>query len=255
MFALERQKIILEKLNLDGAVWVSKLSDELGVTEETIRRDLEKLENKEVLVRTHGGAVPINESSYELSLEKRKQTNLPAKEKLAKVASEYIMPGDTIFLDSSTTTFYIAKEIKKLKNVTVITNSLRIINELSGAENIKTISVGGVISNNQSLVGYLAENAIKSNFYAMKFFFSSKGISPEAGIMESNDSECAIKKQMLENSTEKYYLCDSSKIGRVGFYKLTPIENIDYFITESKLDDEYINVFNEFNVKFISAGE
>lgn len=251
MFALERQKIILEKLNLDGAVWVSKLSTELGVTEETIRRDLEKLENQEVLVRTHGGAVPINESSYELSLEKRKQTNLAAKEKLAKTAAEYIMPGDTIFLDSSTTTFYIAKEIKKLKNITVISNSLRVINELSNVENIKTIAVGGVVSNNQSLVGYLAENSIKCNFFAMKFFFSSKGITPEAGIMESNDQECAIKQQMLANSTEKYYLCDASKIGRIGFYKLLPIEDIDYIITEAKLGNEYVDKFNEFGVKYI----
>ncbi len=253
MFALERQKIILDKLNLDGAVWVSKLSEELGVTEETIRRDLEKLENQEVLVRTHGGAVPIIESTYELSLEKRKKTNLPAKEKIAKIASEYIMPGDTIFLDSSTTTFYIAKEIKKMKNITVISNSLRVINELSNSENIKTIAVGGVVSNNQSFVGYLAENSIKNNFFAMKFFFSSKGISPEAGIMESNDSECAIKKQMLDNSTEKYYLCDSSKIGRIGFYKLTPIENIDYFITDTELDSDYTDKFNEYGVKFIIA--
>lgn len=253
MFALERQKIILEKLNLDGAVWVSKLSAELGVTEETIRRDLEKLENQEVLVRTHGGAVPINESSYELSLEKRKQTNLLAKEKLARAAAEHIMPGDTIFLDSSTTTFYIAKEIKKLKNITVITNSLRVVNELSNIENIKTISIGGVVSNNQSVVGYLAESSIKDNFYAMKFFFSSKGVSPEAGIMESNDLECAIKKQMLANATEKYYLCDASKIDRIGFYKLTPIENVDYFITEAKLSDDYVNIFNELDIKYILA--
>ncbi len=253
MFALERQKIILEKLNLDGAVWVSKLSVDLGVTEETIRRDLEKLENQEVLVRTHGGAVPITDSSYELSLEKRKQTNLIAKEKLAKAAADQILPGDTIFLDSSTTTFYIAKEIKKIKNITVISNSLRVINELANVENIKTIGVGGVVSNNQSTVGYLAENSIKNNFYAVKFFFSSKGVSPEAGILESNELECAIKKQMLSNSNEKYYLCDSSKIGRVGFYKLTPIEQIDYFITEAKLDNRYIKIFNEFGIKYIQA--
>lgn len=253
MFALERQKIILEKLNLDGAVWVSKLSAELGVTEETIRRDLEKLENQEVLVRTHGGAVPITDSSYELSLEKRKQTNLAAKEKLAKAAAEHIFPGDTIFLDSSTTTFYIAKEIKKINNVTVISNSLRVINELSNVENIKTIGVGGVVSNNQSTVGYLAETSIKNNFYAVKFFFSSKGVSPEAGILESNEQECAIKKQMLANSNEKYYLCDASKIGRVGFYKLTPIEDVDYFITEAKLDSNYIDIFNEFGIKYIQA--
>lgn len=253
MFALERQKIIIEKLNLDGAVWVSKLSAELGVTEETIRRDLEKLENQEVLVRTHGGAVPVSDGSYELSLEKRKQTNLAAKEKLAKTAAEYILPGDTIFLDSSTTTFYIAKEIKKLKNITVISNSLRVINELSNVETIKTIGVGGVVSNNQSMVGYLAENTIKNNFYAMKFFFSSKGVSPEAGIMESNDMECAIKKQMLANATEKYYLCDSSKVGRVGFYKLLPINEVDYFITEAKLSENYMDIFKEFDVTYIHA--
>ena len=253
MFALERQKIILEKLNLDGAVWVSKLSTELGVTEETIRRDLEKLENQEVLVRTHGGAVPVSDGSYELSLEKRKQTNLAAKEKLAKAAAEYILPGDTIFLDSSTTTFYISKEIKKLKNITVISNSLRVINELSNVETIKTIGVGGVVSNNQSLVGYLAESTIKDNFYAMKFFFSSKGVSPEAGIMESNDMECAIKKQMLANATEKYYLCDSSKVGRVGFYKLLPVNEVDYFITEAKLPQSYMDIFEEYDIKYIQA--
>ncbi len=251
MFALERQKIILEKLNLDGAVWVSKLSTELGVTEETIRRDLEKLENQEVLVRTHGGAVPINESSYELSLEKRKQTNLVVKEKLAKAAAELIISGDTIFLDSSTTTFCIAKEIKKLKNITVITNSHRVINELSNCPNIKTVAVGGVVSNNQSFVGYLAESAIRNNFFAAKFFFSSKGISPEAGIMESNDLECAVKKQMMANSTKKYYLCDASKIDRVGFYKLVPIENIDCIITEAKLDNKYCDIFNEFDIEYI----
>ena len=130
---------------------------------------------------------------------------------------------------------------------------MRVINELSNAESIKTIGVGGVVSNNQSVVGYLAENTIKNNFYAMKFFFSSKGVSPEAGIMESNDMECAIKKQMIANATEKYYLCDASKIGRVGFYKLLPISDVDYFITEADLSDDYKNIFSEFDIKYIHA--
>ena len=251
MFALERQKIILEKLSQEGAVWVSKLSTELGVTEETIRRDLEKLENQESLIRTHGGAVPVSDTSYELSLEKRKQTNLVAKEKLARVAASYIIPGDTVFLDSSTTTFYIAKEIKKIKNITVITNSLRVISELTNIEGIKVIGIGGIVSNNQSTVGYIAEKAIANDFFATKFFFSSKGVSAENGILESNEHECAIKKQMIKNSTEKYYLCDASKIERVGFYKLSPIEDINYFVTEAKLDGDYLDKFNEYNVKYV----
>lgn len=251
MFALERQKKILEMLNENGAVWVSKLSVELGVTEETVRRDLEKLEKQEVLLRTHGGAVPITDSSYELSLEKRKQTNSLAKEKLAQCAAKHIMPGDTVFLDSSTTTFYIAKEIKKIGNVTVITNSLRIINELSGVESVKLITVGGLVSNNQSFVGSLAENTIRDNFFAGKFFFSSKGISHDAGILESNEQECFIKQQMLVNANKKYYLCDSSKIGKVGFYKLSPLENIDCFITDADLDDNYINKLTENKIEYI----
>ena len=253
MFAIERQQRILEILKIAGAVSVSKLSEEFHVAEETVRRDLEKLEKQEKLLRTHGGAVPIDDNKHEPSIEKRRKLNVEEKRAAARAAAELIVSGDTIFLDSSTTTFYIAKEIKKMKNITVISNSLRVLNELANSENIKTIAVGGVVSNNQSVVGYLAENSIKSNFFAMKFFFSSKGISPEAGIMESNDSECAIKKQMLDNSTEKYYLCDSSKIGRIGFYKLTPIENIDYFITDTNLDDDYIDKFNEYGVKFIKA--
>ena len=254
MFALERQKRILEILNSDGAVWVSKLSDELGVTEETVRRDLEKLEKQEVLVRTHGGAIPLGDSSsYDLSLEKRKQTNSAAKERLAKEAAKHLLPGDTIFLDSSTTTFYMAKEIKKIKNITVITHSLRVINELAGVESVKLITVGGLVSANQSFVGTLAENTIRNNFFASKVFFSSKGIKPDAGVLESNEQECFIKQQMIANANEKYYLCDSSKIDRVGFYKLAPLDTIDYFITDSDLSKEYIDRFSEADIHYINV--
>ena len=255
MFALERKKRILEILSSNGAVWVSKLSTELGVTEETIRRDLEKLEKQEVVVRTHGGADPIKDSSYELSLEKRKHTNSAAKELLAKEAAQHLLPGDTIFLDSSTTTFYMAKEIKKIRNITVITNSLRIINELSGVESIKLITVGGLVSNNQSFVGSLAEKNICNNFYADKFFFSSKGFTLDAGILESNEQECFIKQQMFANSNEKYYICDSSKIGKVGFYKLAPLESIDKFITDIELDEAYTEKFSELGIEYLNVGK
>ena len=233
MFALERQKRILELLDRDGAVWVSKLSTEFSVAEETVRRDLEKLEKQEVLVRTHGGAVPIDENNVELSLEKRKHTNSESKEKIAKAALEHIVPGDTIFLDASTTTFYIAKLLKKISNVTVITNSIRVINELSGCEGIKLIAIGGKVSDNQSFIGSVAEDTIEKCYFANKVFFSSKGISADKGVLESNELECGIKQKMIVNSREKFYLCDKSKIGRVGFAKLAPLKAISYFITDA----------------------
>ncbi len=255
MFALERQKRIMAILEQSGAVFVSKLSVELGVTEETIRRDLEKLEKQEMLVRTHGGAVPIDESTYELSLETRKRTNVDIKEKLAHEAVKYIVPGDIIFLDASTTTFYMAKELKKMSNITIVTNSLRVVNELAGHENLRVIGIGGIVSSNQSFVGSLAENIVESDYFASKMFFSSKGVDYNVGILEGNEQECGIKKKMLDNCKNKYYLCDKSKIGRVGFVKLAPIEKIDYFLTEAELSEEWKEKLSEAKVELLNIEE
>lgn len=249
MFAVERQKRILETLRTDGSVWVSKLSQELGVTEETVRRDLEKLEKQEALVRTHGGAIPVDESNREMSLEKRKYLNTEAKERLAKEASKYVVPGDTIFLDASTTTFYMARELKNLKDITIVTNSMRIISELAGYQNIRVIGIGGFASANQSFVGSLATSYIEENFFANKVFFSSRGITLNGGILDSNEGECGIKKCMLKNSDSKFYLCDKSKIGRVGFAKLADFSEIDHFITEKPLSSDIANVLEDLKIK------
>ena len=166
MFAVERQKKIIETLKAEGAVWVSKLSAEMGVTEETVRRDLEKLEKQELLLRTHGGAIPIDAGNHEMSLEKRKNLNMDSKIRLAKEAVKFISAGDTIFLDASTTTFYIAKELKTMKDVTIITNSIRVVNELAGLPDLKVIGVGGFVSNNQSFVGSQAQSINVTAFLA-----------------------------------------------------------------------------------------
>lgn len=252
MLALERHKRILEILSLHGAVMVSKLSNELGVTEETVRRDLEKLESQELLRRTHGGALPMDEGSYEFSLEKRKTLNVEVKKELARKAVQHIATGDTVFLDASTTTFYMAKEIKSMKNVTVITNSLRVINELAGSENVKVIAVGGIVSNNQSLIGAMAENYITENYFADKMFFSSKGIGDNAIILEGNEQECFIKQRMIKNSRICYYLCDKSKIGRVGYMRLSSFENIAYLITDAEVEGLLKSTLAEYNVEVIN---
>ncbi len=251
MLALERQKRILELLSIEGAVMVSKLSSELGVTEETVRRDLEKLESKEMLRRTHGGALPMDENSYEFSLEKRKALNVESKQALARKAVQYIATGDTIFLDASTTTFYMAKELKTMKNITVITNSIRVINELSGVEGVKVIAIGGIVSNNQSLVGAMAENYITENYFADKMFFSSRGIGENSVILEGNEQECFIKQSMIKNSKVHYYLCDKSKIGRVGYMRLSSFENIHYLITDAEVSGALKETLDELNVKTI----
>ncbi len=255
MLPLERQKIIVERLNNEGVVTVSRLSEELDVTEETVRRDLEKLEKQELLRRTHGGALPIDDSSSELSLKRRKSTNVEAKEKIAKCAVGMIATGDTVFLDASTTTFYMARELKRMKQaVTVITNSLRVIDELAGSKTVKLIGIGGMVSENQSFIGNFAENDIEKNYFANKMFFSGKGIVKDNGILESNEAECAVKQQMLKNSKRHYFMCDKSKIGRVGFIKLADFDEIDGIITNGDIDGNWSEKLAEYEVKIIKAG-
>lgn len=177
MFAIERQKKIVELLRENGAVQVSKLSADFNVAEETVRRDLEKLEKQELLLRTHGGAVPVDDNKHEPSLEKRKKLNVAGKELVARAAAELVSPGDTIFLDASTTTFYIARELKTMRNITVVTNSLETIAELSGCTDIRVIGTGGLVGGSRSFVGSLAESAIRENYFANKLFFSSRGVT------------------------------------------------------------------------------
>lgn len=249
MFALERQKRILEILEREGSVSVNRLSTTFDVTEETVRRDLEKLEKQDCLKRTHGGAVSVSDSStHEASLEKRKLINVDAKQNIAKAAASFVAEGDTVFLDASTTTFFMAKELKTMKNITVITNSIRVVNELCGAEGVKVIAVGGLVSNNQSFVGSLAERSIEENFFVSKMFFSSKGITADGGVLESNEGECGIKKKMMKNAKLKYYLCDKSKMGSVGFVKLTYFENLDFVITDTEPEKDLMAKLDEFEV-------
>ena len=255
MFAIERQQRILEILKMTGAVSVGKLSEEFHVAEETVRRDLEKLEKQEKLLRTHGGAVPIDDNKHEPSIEKRKKLYVEEKRKAARVAAGLIVSGDTIFLDASTTTYFIAQELKNMQNITIVTNSIQVMEELHACEGIKIIGTGGLVSVNHSFVGSLAEKSIRKNYFANKMFFSSRGITREAGILDSNEQECAIKKCMLENSQQKIYVCETSKVGRIGFTKLATMEDIDYFVTDKKLDEEWDSVLKDNNVQNIYETE
>lgn len=251
MFAIERQQRILEKLKENGAVSVGRLSTEFSVAEETIRRDLEKLEKEEKLLRTHGGAVAIDENKYEPSIEKRRKINVEGKEKVAALAAGLISPGETIFLDASTTTYYIARELRKMKNITVVTNSLQTIAELSQNKDIKVIGTGGIVGENGSFVGSLAENAVREKYVADKIFFSSRGVTAERGILDSNEQECAIKKCMMGNSCKKIYVCEHTKIGRIGFAKLASFDEIDFFVTENKIDEEWQRKLEEAGVSIL----
>lgn len=251
MFALERQKKIMELLHENGSVMVNDLSRDFGVTLETVRRDLEKLEQMDQVKRTHGGAVLYEEATLDLSLEKRSGLNIDGKIAIAKKAVKLVRAGDTVFLDSSTTSFYLSKAIKDLKNITIITNNLLIVNELQACDKIKVISTGGVLDmKNLSFVGEFALKNIEENFFANKAFFSCKGVIPEKGMLESNDVEYQIKSAMLRNSRQKICIADESKLNTVASIKLAEFSDIDCFITDKPLDEKYKKILKQKKVEY-----
>ncbi len=242
MLAAERRQFILDKLKENESVNVKNLSNEFDVSKETIRRDLEKLQNKNLLKKIHGGAVPINKKE-ELSFNIRKRQNTKEKREIAEKAIKYINEGDTIFLDISSTAMFLARELKDIKDITVITNSAQIVIELANNQDINVISTGGIlVPNSISFVGPHA-NSMVNNYFADKFFASCKGISSRYGATDSSDLEIEVKENMVKRSSEVYILADYSKFKERGLSSFAELNEINKIITDSSTPQSVIDEF------------
>lgn len=185
MLAVERRKQILEQVHKDKKVIVSELSRQFRVSEETIRRDLEKLAEDGHVIKSYGGAV-INEiGSIDLPFNVRWKSNSIGKQKIADLISQEIQDGEHIFLDASTTAVFIAKNIKNKKKLTVITNSIENLLELSDISEWDIISTGGMLKgDSMSFLGVKAADSIEQ-YNADKVFFSCKGLDIQKGLQKA----------------------------------------------------------------------
>jgi DeoR/GlpR family transcriptional regulator of sugar metabolism len=239
MLAIERRNIIMEIVQNDKRVLVVDLSKKFEVTEETIRRDLEKLENQGFLKRSYGGAVLKENTNIDIPLNIRESSNIKGKEAIGRRIAELIDDGDSIFLDSSSTAFYVAKNIKEKKRLTIITNSVKIILELSGIKDSEIISTGGMLrANSLSLVGHLAENVIQG-YNVDKAIISCKGIDKVKGITDSNDMEAEIKRAMMASADKVFLVADHGKFGKISFTKIAGLDKVNSIVTDEKLPEEW----------------
>lgn len=249
MFGVERRSKIISILNENKSLLVNETAELFNVTEETIRRDLKLLESQGLLARTHGGAVLSEDTGVEAPLEIREGINIEGKNLIGKRAAGMVNNNDTIILDASTSSLYVAKHLKDKKGLTVITNAERIILELSGCEDITLISSGGILRKKSlSYVGRAAENAI-SNYYADKLFFSCKGFSPKKGFTDSNEQESDMRKTMIKCSEKTIFLCDRTKFDKVGYVNTARLEDIDTIITDIELPDGWKGILDEAGIK------
>lgn len=252
MFDVERRNRIMSILQEKKEIVVQETADIFGVTAETIRRDLKKLENQRLLVRTHGGAVISDDSMLETPLKIRESINIPGKNAIGRLAAELIENNDTVILDASTSSLYVAKHIRERKNITVITNGERIIMELADCPDITLISTGGILRNkSMSCVGRMAENAIEG-LHADKVFFSCKGFSPEHGLTDSNEQESEIRKVMLRCSNMVIFLCDHTKFDRTGFAKTASLDDIDILITDQPMPEDWATALAAASVRIFT---
>jgi DeoR/GlpR family transcriptional regulator of sugar metabolism len=238
MLAVERLQCILNLLHKNKVVLVAELSKEMNVSEETIRRDLEKLEKQDHICRVHGGAYLKEGYGNETTAKVREKLYLHDKERIAVCCMEYINELDSIILDCSTTALNIAKSlVSSNKKVTVITNSLAVVNELSVSSHIRVILLGGELNKNSN--AFFGHHTIEDlgSYFADKAFISSAGISIYAGITDYTSEEAMVRIKMMEQAKTRFYVSDITKIGRCAVHVVGDISMIDYLIVSEMLDD------------------
>lgn len=251
MLAFERQDLIIKKIAQNKKVLVAELSKEFNVSEETIRRDLDKLEKDGMLTRTHGGAILNENTNLDLPYITRNTLNKKSKLSIAKKVSSIVPENASIMCDASSTVFETINYLQnKNKNLTVITNSIDILYTFISTE-MQLISTGGTLrKRSQSMIGKTAEKSLE-NYNADYGIFSCRSLSIENGVMDSNEEEATIKSVMSERVEEIILVVDATKFDTNAFINVFPINKISYLVTDYEPNQEWIDICEEYDIKLI----
>ena len=244
-FQLRKHKI-LEILETKDSAEVPELALELGISEITVRRDLNILANENLLLRTHGGAVKIGLTKVAFS--QKTQANIEAKDEICKKAASLIQEGDVVFLDCGSTVFRICQYIKN-KKIKVVTNSLPVLNELLGSEVHINFAGGEIDPERQAAHGKIAIEHI-ARYKADIAFVGIDGISIANGLSANSEKEAAMTLAMANNAKATYFLCDSTKFEKDKYLPFARIDFVKNIITDSKVKDEISNQYSNIGVNF-----
>lgn len=253
MLAIDRRGEILERIQQTNSVKVLDLSREFGVTEETIRRDLEKLEMEGHITRTYGGAVLNKGTSEDLSINIREGRNQEGKNRIARKVAELVENGDTLMMDSSTSAMFVARHLKDKSRITVITNSLRVPMELASVSNAEVIVAGGSFrSSSLSMIGNRTADML-DGYYVNKAILGCKGFDPLTGTYEPHEMEAEIKKRMRANAEMVILAADYTKMNRKSFIRTIGIADIDVLVTDRRLPEETEALLKNQNISLVYA--
>lgn len=238
MLAVERRNQIIEKLRIDKVVSVHELAVQFNTTDMTIRRDLADLERKGLITRSYGGAVFNEKVGYESEFITRQSEKKEIKALLGKKAAGFVTPGDSIGIDIGTTGLEVAKHIRDIPDLTVITASIPVINELCTANGIHLICTGGELSvKDMSFNGHSAINMLQ-DYVLDKVFIGVAGISFDHGFTAFNMQDALVKRVLIERALEVNVVAHSDKIGLARYASICNVEAANRIITDSGISDE-----------------
>jgi DeoR/GlpR family transcriptional regulator of sugar metabolism len=253
LFQQERRERIVALLDQKGRVSVADLSEQFGVSQATIRADLDALAAERLLTRTHGGAVALDQDRLELSFDFRRRLHSTQKHRIGAAAASMVEDGEAIALDASTTALALATQIKGRRELTVITNGLFIALALLNTPRITVLMPGGFLRpDSASIVGNEGHDFIEQ-FNFQKGFFGAKGLTLEEGLTDVNSAEVAVKRELAARARQVIAIVDSSKWGRVGFASFASIDQVDCVITDEGAPPDMVAALREAGVDVIIA--
>ncbi len=267
MLAEQRYQKILEALQQEGSVKSAAIRQQLGVSGETVRRDLEAMEQMGLLRRTHGGALPTAASELDTeaspedsgsyasyaSFHKRQTQNPYPKLEVARLAANYIQEGQCIALDSGTTAHMLAQVIKeRFHDLTVVTNSLAVLRQLGSVPGITVVLTGGIYRPEESALSSELATLIFSKLNVDTFFLTTCGVSVERGVTYQRMEEIVVQEKMMQAASRTVMITDSSKLGVNSLIKMCDIDKISMIVTDSDASPEQTAAFEEAGVPVIT---
>ncbi|MGW0731967.1 DeoR/GlpR family DNA-binding transcription regulator [Streptomyces sp. NPDC002851] len=267
LLAEQRRALILDEVRRRGGVRVNELTRKLGVSDMTVRRDLDALARQGVLEKVHGGAVPVAEaSSYEPGFEAKSSLELSAKEEIARAAAAMAAPGSAVALAGGTTAFALAQQLLEVPDLTVVTNSVRVADVFYGAQRSAAagggprpgaptvVLTGGVRTPSDTLVGPVADAAIRSLHFDV-LFLGVHGISAEAGLSTPNLAEAETNRHFVRSARRVVVVADHTKWGTVGLSSFAGLDEVDALVTDSGLSAAARAEISELLPELVVAGE
>lgn len=254
MLTKDRQNEIISWLSENKSAQIPDMAEHFKVSVATIRRDLRDLEQANLVKRVYGGAI-LYEQAKLLPFLSRASKNKEQKKLLAIAAVGLIKENDSIILDSGTTVLEVAKCIKNIQNLRVITNSIPILNEMDGCIGVKTYCMGGEIQSvSHAMTGSVAESTL-AGFCADKAFISASGVSLKYGLSDYTSETAQLSAASIRRAKQVILVVDSSKFDVSGFAVYGNLEDVDVIVTDSGIPQEYRNYFESHGVEVILADE